>query len=60
MLAHVRRGGIAIINWYPHNPLTGGNAWDAKDSTVVPRFMVHGTGQSTPQGVDKHCVSIFS
>ena len=43
MLAHVRRGGIATISWHPHNPLTGGNAWDVLDSTVVRSILPGGS-----------------
>lgn len=43
MLAHVRRGGIATLSWHPHNPLTGGDAWDVKDSTVVRSILPGGS-----------------
>lgn len=42
LLAHVRRGGIATISWHPHNPLTGGNAWDVSDSKVVASVLPGG------------------
>ena len=29
------RGGIIAISWHPHNPLTGGTAWDVKERGVV-------------------------
>ena len=43
LLAHVRRGGIATISWHPHNPLTGGTAWDNKDKTVVRSILPGGS-----------------
>ena len=42
LLAQVARGGIATISWHPHNPLTGGNAWDVKDTTVVRSILPGG------------------
>lgn len=43
MLAQVRRGGIATVSWHPHNPLTGGSAWDVSDSTVVRSILPGGS-----------------
>lgn len=43
LLAQVRQGGIATISWHPHNPLTGGNAWDVSDSTVVRSILPGGS-----------------
>ncbi len=41
-LAQSRRGGIVTISWHPRNPLTGGNAWDTSDSTVVRSILPGG------------------
>lgn len=43
LLAHVARGGIATVSWHPRNPLTGGTAWDATDTTVVSSILPGGT-----------------
>lgn len=43
LLAHTSRGGVATISWHPHNPLTGGNAWDVSDSTVVKSVLPGGS-----------------
>ncbi|MBR1574613.1 MAG: beta-mannosidase [Bacteroidales bacterium] len=32
---HTARGGVVTFSWHPRNPLTGGDAWDVSDSTVV-------------------------
>lgn len=42
-LAHARRGGIVTFSWHPRNPLTGGNAWDVKDTTVVRSILPGGS-----------------
>ncbi|MCR4853149.1 MAG: glycoside hydrolase family 26 protein [Prevotella sp.] len=42
LVAHVKRGGIVTISWHPRNPLTGGTAWDVKDSTVVKNILPGG------------------
>ncbi len=33
------RGGIVTISWHPRNPVTGGDAWDVKDTTVVRQIL---------------------
>lgn len=33
------RGAINTISWHANNPITGGNAWDTSDSTVVRRIL---------------------
>ncbi len=43
LLAHVARGGIVTISWHPRNPLTGGTAWDNKDSTVIASILPGGS-----------------
>jgi len=43
ILAHIARGGIVAASWHPRNPLTGGNAWDVKDSTVVRSILPGGS-----------------
>ena len=43
LLAHVERGGIVTLSWHPHNPLTGGTAWDSTDTTVVSSILPGGT-----------------
>ena len=42
LLAHVARGGIVTLSWHPRNPLTGGNAWDVSDTTVVRSILPNG------------------
>ena len=37
------RGGINSISWHLRNPVTGGNAWDASDSTTVSQIVTEGT-----------------
>lgn len=37
------RGGINSISWHLRNPVTGSNAWDVSDSTVVARIVTEGT-----------------
>ena len=36
------RGGVITISWNPRNPLTGGNAWDVSDKTVVRNVLPGG------------------
>ncbi|MDR0939507.1 MAG: glycoside hydrolase family 26 protein [Mediterranea sp.] len=40
------RGGIASISWHARNPLTGGDAWDVSDSTVVRSILPGGTNHA--------------
>ena len=37
------RGGINSISWHLRNPVTGGNAWDVSDSTVVAQIVTEGS-----------------
>lgn len=41
--AQDKRGGINSISWHLRNPVTGGNAWDVSDSTVVAQIVTQGT-----------------
>lgn len=34
-VAQYRRGGMVTMSWHANNPLTGKNAWDVSDSSVV-------------------------
>lgn len=34
-LTHIGRGGIVTFSWHPHNPFTGGNAWDVSSNEAV-------------------------
>ena len=43
LLAHVGRGGIATVSWHPRNPLTGGTAWDNKNTDVVQSILPGGS-----------------
>ena len=43
LIAHHERGGIVTLSWHPRNPLTGGTAWDTKDSTVVKSILEGGS-----------------
>ena len=47
LLAHVARGGIVTLSWHPRNPLTGGNAWDVNDTTVVRSILPNGLHRNT-------------
>ena len=42
VLAHYQRGGINMFCWHADNPLTGGDAWDVKDKTVVRSILPGG------------------
>lgn len=37
-----RRGGMISLSWHVRNPLTGGDAWDVKDTTVVQSILPGG------------------
>ena len=39
IVKHHERGGIITISWHPRNPVTGGNAWDVSDTTVVRQIL---------------------
>lgn len=39
IIKHHQRGGIITISWHPRNPVTGGNAWDVSDTTVVRQIL---------------------
>ncbi len=43
LLAHVKRGGIVTVSWHPHNPLTGGTAWDVSSDQVVKSVLPGGS-----------------
>ncbi len=43
LVAHVIRGGIVTLSWHPRNPLTGSNAWDVSDTTVVRNILPGGS-----------------
>ena len=43
LVAHVQRGGIVTLSWHPRNPLTGSNAWDVSDTTVVRNCLPGGS-----------------
>lgn len=36
------RGGLVTLSWHPNNPLTGKDAWDVSDSTVVKSILPNG------------------
>ena len=42
LIAHHERGGIVTLSWHPHNPLTGGTAWDVSDTTTVKSILPEG------------------
>ena len=42
IIAHYRRGGMISLSWHARNPLTGGDAWDAKNETVVKSVLPGG------------------
>ncbi|MBD9091999.1 MAG: beta-mannosidase [Bacteroides oleiciplenus] len=37
-----QRGGMVSLSWHARNPLTGGDAWDVKDTTVVGSILPGG------------------
>lgn len=37
-----QRGGIVSLSWHVRNPLTGGSAWDTKDTTTVNTILPGG------------------
>lgn len=37
-----QRGGMISLSWHARNPLTGGDAWDVKDTTVVKSILPGG------------------
>lgn len=37
-----QRGGMISLSWHVRNPLTGGDAWDVKDTTVVKSILPGG------------------
>lgn len=37
------RGGLVSLSWHPRNPLTGGDAWDVSDTTVVKSILPGGS-----------------
>ena len=39
IVKHHQRGGIVTISWHPRNPVTGGDAWDVSDTTVVAQIL---------------------
>lgn len=42
-VAHSERGGIVTFSWHPRNPLTGENAWDVSNNTVVKSVLPGGS-----------------
>lgn len=36
------RGGVVSLSWHVRNPLTGGDAWDVSDTTVVKSILPKG------------------
>ncbi len=45
-IKHYLRGGIITFSWHPRNPLTGGNAWDVSDTTVVASLLPGGANEA--------------
>ena len=39
---HHARGGLVTVSWHLRNPLTGGDAWDVSDKTVVKSVLPDG------------------
>ncbi len=42
ILNQYHRGGMTSLSWHARNPLTGGDAWDVKDTTVVKSILPGG------------------
>lgn len=43
ILKQYARGGLSSLSWHLRNPLTGGDAWDVSDTTVVRSILPSGT-----------------
>lgn len=41
-----QRGGMISLSWHARNPLTGGDAWDVTDTTVVKSILPGGTNHN--------------
>jgi mannan endo-1,4-beta-mannosidase len=46
IIAHHLNGGITTLSWHADNPLTGGDAWDTSDSTVVASILPDGANHA--------------
>ncbi|MBE6340062.1 MAG: beta-mannosidase [Bacteroidales bacterium] len=42
IIAQYKRGGVSTLSWHVDNPVTGGNAWDTSDSSVVAAILPEG------------------
>lgn len=42
MVSQYQAGGLVTVSWHARNPLTGGDAWDISDSTVVASILAGG------------------
>ena len=42
IIRQYERGGVVSLSWHADNPLTGGDAWDVTDSTVVTSILPGG------------------
>lgn len=45
-----QRGGMISLSWHARNPLTGGDAWDVKDTTVVKSILPGGANHEKFSG----------
>lgn len=45
-----QRGGMVSLSWHARNPLTGGDAWDVKDTTVVKSILPGGANHEKFSG----------
>lgn len=45
-----QRGGMISLSWHARNPLTGGDAWDVKDTTVVSSILPGGANHEKFSG----------
>jgi len=43
IIDHYAEGGLVTLSWHARNPLTGGNAWDVSDNTVVASVLENGS-----------------
>lgn len=50
ILNQYKRGGISSLSWHPRNPVTGGDAWDVSDNTVVTSVLPGGKNYVTFTG----------
>lgn len=46
IISQYKRGGLITVSWHSRNPLTGGDAWDVSNKTVVRSILPQGTNHA--------------